>query len=228
MKKLLLAFPIIALLAAGCNSSQQASNQNPAQTPVVQNTNQVPTPTPTPTPNSNKTYTNSAFHFSMQYPNDWFMVVEQPEYENGVFIAPAGCGGNSFNACRSGIFNFSNYKNVSVYKDHSPGNTVAIPKDFTDVTVIVFQTDVTFDQFFQKDSLCTNDKNVTQTNINLNGTPAIECRGLQTGGTTGNVPVNIVYLTQSNKVYEISYLYNQSNPNTKVATQIANSFKLNQ
>lgn len=40
MKKLLFAFPIVALLAAGCNSSQQASSQNPAG----QNTNLAPKP----------------------------------------------------------------------------------------------------------------------------------------------------------------------------------------
>ena len=53
MKKLLLAFPIIALLAAGCNASQQAVSQTPVPTPVAQNTN--PTPTPSPTPAATKT-----------------------------------------------------------------------------------------------------------------------------------------------------------------------------
>lgn len=56
MKKLLFVFPIVALLAAGCNSTQQAS----VQTPVVQQPAPVPTTTavnihgstqqPTPTP----------------------------------------------------------------------------------------------------------------------------------------------------------------------------------
>ncbi len=48
MKKLLFAFPIVALLAAGCNSSQQASGSTPVQAPVVQKT--LPTqPGPMPT-----------------------------------------------------------------------------------------------------------------------------------------------------------------------------------
>ena len=49
MKKIFLVLSLVALLAAGCNSSQQATNQPPVQKPVVQNTNPVPTPTPVPT-----------------------------------------------------------------------------------------------------------------------------------------------------------------------------------
>jgi hypothetical protein len=48
MKKLLFAFPIVALLAAGCNSPQQAANTTPVQTSVAQNTNPVSTTTSTP------------------------------------------------------------------------------------------------------------------------------------------------------------------------------------
>jgi uncharacterized protein YcfL len=47
MKKLLFVFPVIALLAAGCSSSQQTSIQTPAPAPVVQNTNPVSNSTPT-------------------------------------------------------------------------------------------------------------------------------------------------------------------------------------
>ena len=39
MKKLLFLFSLFSLLAAGCDSSQQAYNPTPAQIPVVQNTN---------------------------------------------------------------------------------------------------------------------------------------------------------------------------------------------
>jgi hypothetical protein len=53
MKKLLFALPIIALLAAGCNSSQQASVKT--QAPVTQNTNPTPTQTPTSTQSQNST-----------------------------------------------------------------------------------------------------------------------------------------------------------------------------
>jgi hypothetical protein len=53
MKKLLFAFPIVALLAAGCNSSQQVYDQ----APVVQNTNPTPTITPTPTTSPSPTST---------------------------------------------------------------------------------------------------------------------------------------------------------------------------
>ncbi len=64
MKKLLLAFPIIALLAASCNTAQQNYNQ----TPAAQNTNPAavsPTPAtstaPTAKPdNTNSTSTQSA------------------------------------------------------------------------------------------------------------------------------------------------------------------------
>ena len=50
MKKLLFAFPIIALLAAGCSSSQQTSLQT--QAPTAQN--------PSPTPAQNQTTNNNA------------------------------------------------------------------------------------------------------------------------------------------------------------------------
>ncbi len=85
MKKLLFAFPIVTLLAAGCNSSQQATNQIPAQSSVSQNTNPtpthspIPTPTPTPTPATTQnqavpanwaTYTSSDLGLSFKYPTD--------------------------------------------------------------------------------------------------------------------------------------------------------------
>jgi hypothetical protein len=49
-KKLLFMLPLVALLAAGCSSSQQASNQPPVQTPIVQNTNPIPPTVSAPAP----------------------------------------------------------------------------------------------------------------------------------------------------------------------------------
>ena len=74
MKKLLLALPIVLLLAAGCDSSQQVANQNTVPTPVVQNTNPAPNPSttptanPTPTQSSWKTYTNNRVGYQFEYP----------------------------------------------------------------------------------------------------------------------------------------------------------------
>ena len=78
MKKLLLVFPIVALLAAGCNSSQQAAITSPIQTPITQNTNPAPTPSPTPTSSNSttqvdqtsnwKTYTNTKYFIVLKYP----------------------------------------------------------------------------------------------------------------------------------------------------------------
>jgi len=56
MKKLLLLFPIITLLAVGCNSSQSTTEQTPVKTPVIQNANPQPSPTPAAS-SSNKTVT---------------------------------------------------------------------------------------------------------------------------------------------------------------------------
>jgi len=90
MKKLLFAFPIAALLTAGCNSSQQNINQNPVQAPVTQNTSKAPAPqTPTafnndvsfiinkgflvPTQSASSTYSNltflNAFDAAQYYPD---------------------------------------------------------------------------------------------------------------------------------------------------------------
>lgn len=67
MKKLLFVFTITALLAAGCNSSQQASNQ----TPVIQNTTPVPTAAPTPIKIADwETYINTEYGFQITFPNN--------------------------------------------------------------------------------------------------------------------------------------------------------------
>jgi hypothetical protein len=74
MKKLLFAFPIVVLLAAGCNSSQQASNQPPVQTPIVQNTNPTSTPTPTQQvalPSDWTTYQNPNLGISFSLPKNF-------------------------------------------------------------------------------------------------------------------------------------------------------------
>ncbi|MDR3642565.1 MAG: hypothetical protein P4L74_02975 [Candidatus Doudnabacteria bacterium] len=66
MKKLLFVFPIVALLAAGCNSSAQPASQKnnqPAQqtqtTPIQQQVAQNPTPSPVPTPTLTPTPTST-------------------------------------------------------------------------------------------------------------------------------------------------------------------------
>lgn len=72
MKKLLLVLPIMALLAAGCSTSQQTSNSTSIQTSVSQNSNQPSSPTPTSDQQSNaKIYTNTTYGFQLSYPSDW-------------------------------------------------------------------------------------------------------------------------------------------------------------
>ncbi len=80
MKKLLLVFPIITLLAAGCNSSQQATTQ----APVVQNTNVAPTSTPNQT--NWATYTSNELGLSFKYPTD--LKVYQQDESNILIKAP--------------------------------------------------------------------------------------------------------------------------------------------
>lgn len=87
MKKLLFAFPIVALLAAGCNSSQQTTEQNPpAQQTQTEQTQQqtaqnpAPSPTPTPTPSQSdiaawKTYTSVKYGYQFKYPTNWYFEV---------------------------------------------------------------------------------------------------------------------------------------------------------
>lgn len=91
MKKLLFALPVILLVAAGCSSSQQTSQQNlPTQqtqtpTPEQQQTTQNPTPTqtqttPPPTQSQQNTQQNSLTYnwntqsnavVNFQYPTNW-------------------------------------------------------------------------------------------------------------------------------------------------------------
>lgn len=87
MKKFILIVPIVALLAAGCDSSttvqptadqtqpttqtqQQQVAQNPTPTPTPVQASQTPTPTPTPAV-TNKTYTNASYGISFSYPSTW-------------------------------------------------------------------------------------------------------------------------------------------------------------
>jgi hypothetical protein len=73
MKKLLFALPIMAFLAAGCNSAQQASNSNPqsaAQTNIKQ-------------------YTNQQYGFSFSYPATWKLDEQNLVLDSNV---PAGGG----------------------------------------------------------------------------------------------------------------------------------------
>jgi hypothetical protein len=74
MKKLLFAFPIVALLAAGCNSSQipQSTNTTPATQNSTQNTNSTSSPTSAQANTSNwQTYASQKYSFQFKYPTDW-------------------------------------------------------------------------------------------------------------------------------------------------------------
>ncbi|MCL5667307.1 MAG: hypothetical protein M1383_06075 [Patescibacteria group bacterium] len=63
MKKILLSLPVILLVAAGCNSSQPAAEQNqPDNTTTQQPNNQA---------DNLKTYTNTQYNFEFKYPSDW-------------------------------------------------------------------------------------------------------------------------------------------------------------
>jgi hypothetical protein len=64
MKKLLFVFPIVALLAAGCNSSQQAYNQT--QNPSVANQPVSQTPTPSTTLSTQNAPASNASTTSVQ------------------------------------------------------------------------------------------------------------------------------------------------------------------
>ncbi|MDR3502471.1 MAG: PsbP-related protein [Legionella sp.] len=78
MKKLLFVLSVVVLLAAGCNSSQQANvAQNVATaTPTPQQQiAQSATPSPIQNPNNDaqnwKTYSSTSLGFSIQYPSTW-------------------------------------------------------------------------------------------------------------------------------------------------------------
>jgi hypothetical protein len=67
MKKLLFAFPIVALLAAGCNSNQLAPQQQNRQTSQVPSSDAVPSPN---TQTTNKLYINNRVGYQFEYPAD--------------------------------------------------------------------------------------------------------------------------------------------------------------
>jgi len=76
MKKLLFAFPIVALLAAGCNSSLPVveNQQNNSQGTQTQQTTPAPTPTPTATASWKDTVLsefNNLTDWQESNPSDW-------------------------------------------------------------------------------------------------------------------------------------------------------------
>ncbi len=75
MKKIILVFPVLFLLAAGCNSqSMPAQNQNNTQS-YNESTNMAEL----------NTYTSAKFNFTLQYPKDW-VVSDGAGTEQGITI----------------------------------------------------------------------------------------------------------------------------------------------
>ncbi len=88
MKKFLLIVPIVALLAAGCNSSNTTQTTPAPQQQVIQN----PTPAQTQPINNKtdlKTYTNDTLFFSVQYPSSWIVDMWGPSETNPVYNKPS-------------------------------------------------------------------------------------------------------------------------------------------
>jgi hypothetical protein len=90
MKKILFVFPMVVLLAAGCNASQQASVQT--QSHPVQNTTPAPTVSPTPAQTTDwHTYINTQFGFQLSFTDAWKgyrVKFQQPGGYTLVFAVP--------------------------------------------------------------------------------------------------------------------------------------------
>jgi hypothetical protein len=101
MKKILLVFSVIGLLAAGCNVTKQP-NSNSNQ-PPQQQTNQTPPPTPTQPSNNNtqgwKTYTNAQYGFEFSYPSAYTIKTSDKTNVTGqLFIVTITNSSNSANS----------------------------------------------------------------------------------------------------------------------------------
>jgi uncharacterized protein YcfL len=147
MKKILFLFPIIALLAAGCSSTQQASNQTVVQTPIAQNANPAPTsnkPTTTLTTQITtgwNTFTNEADGYTLKYPNKFSLEKNDkisPNNSNNLFYSATfgypnklGSPGTIFtdnsnlNDAKKDI-EASNYKELGTESKIINGNSVTI------------------------------------------------------------------------------------------------------
>ena len=204
MKKLLFAFPIIALLAAGCNSSQQVSSQ----TPATQNTSPAPTANPTPTPTqtpvptatpnptatppANSTlYTDPTFNFQVSVPSSYKYETHPPTaYLGGEIIFGITDTNNQYN--RTG---YPNYQfQVGVYSLHSN----AFNKTYTKLSD------------FLNDYLTNGGASPIPSNLTLNQTtfaqnPAIIVTSNVSGTPPQLVGYQDIWIMHNNLIYEITY-----------------------
>ena len=120
MKKILFILPAIILLAAGCNSSKQATVQTKA--PITQNTNMSATTVPTSSPTSGQNtkysvYSNAAFGISFEYPNAWINFPLMPNNGRDIvtFIPPNTGPSDISNSISLGYLSNSKKENLTDY-----------------------------------------------------------------------------------------------------------------
>lgn len=106
MKKLLLALPVVLLLAVGCSSNQPVVKNQPTNTQRTQNQQTTPSPTNTQTQQAItdlKTYSNTKYRFELNYPSGW-VISENDDYisikptansQSGLMISTVNVGRES-------------------------------------------------------------------------------------------------------------------------------------
>jgi len=93
MKKLLFALPVVLLLAAGCNSNQQAGQQNQsANTQTQQQTNRQDQQSGSNQTANWRIYSNAKYNFELSYPSNWNIT----ENESYITIKPTAKSESNF------------------------------------------------------------------------------------------------------------------------------------
>ncbi len=98
MKKIILAFPVLLLLAVGCNTT------NPTPTPNSQASDQSTTVT-------YKTYVDSTHRFSFEYPSDWTFNDVSSDQRIGLVVSLSNP--NSYRGINTDDVAVSNWPNIN-------------------------------------------------------------------------------------------------------------------
>lgn len=216
---------VIAVLAigAGVYVFEQGKTKQVEQQSTTNNQT-IPTSTSqATTPSANqyaewKTYSNTVYHYSIKYPNNWFV---NTQYSNQDFT-PRGPAPHDY---IGGDTSISNYSQAQIDQYQKTNGELAYPTDYTVVSWMFWKTQTQSNL----DSTPVDVDSFKKENVVINGVPGVKTttlgqRGI--GGATKPNSVGINFKLNGESV-NIGYGFDSSNANvTKIADQIISSFTL--
>lgn len=223
MKKLFFAVPIIALLATGCNSSQQVYNQHVVQTPIAQNTTPTDTSTSTVAPKIDATqnwlsYTSHRLGLSFKYPAAWGKPIES--YRNAT--TDSNCTPSDSPGCWAGqtdSISFSNDNKAGLTKYP---NVYSASQDFQPYegsSGFIGKTSV--DQYYQNDN---SPHKTVATKITLGSQPAITYITADSGGMDTFFGIQTISQINSKPFYALTVMENLNPYNADATDQQEQNF----